>query len=198
MFLGAFAAKVLIVRSKNLPGSALPIAGALVLDGSWSTSGCSRRALVHQPVPVSHRPDAAPARSRPDACSAGSPPRSSSCCCSPGRASIGAKKSAAPVTPATSTTPARRRRATAPRRVQALRSRVPRCSPAPAASAATRSRPPARPARVGPNLDQLQPSATQVSQIVQSGGGGMPSFSGKLSDAEIAAVASYVSTVAGH
>jgi cytochrome c6 len=51
---------------------------------------------------------------------------------------------------------------------------------------------------VGPNLDQVQPSATQVSQIVQSGGGGMPSFSGKLSDAEIAAVASYVSTVAGH
>ncbi len=51
---------------------------------------------------------------------------------------------------------------------------------------------------VGPNLDQVQPSATQVSQIVQSGGGGMPSFSGKLSGAEIAAVASYVSTVAGH
>ena len=30
MFYGAFAAKVLIVRSRNLPGSALPIAGALV------------------------------------------------------------------------------------------------------------------------------------------------------------------------
>ena len=30
LFYGAFAAKVLIVRSKNLPGSALPIAGALV------------------------------------------------------------------------------------------------------------------------------------------------------------------------
>ena len=51
---------------------------------------------------------------------------------------------------------------------------------------------------VGPNLDQLQPTAAQVSQIVQSGGGVMPSFSGKLSAAEIAAVASYVSTVAGH
>ncbi len=51
---------------------------------------------------------------------------------------------------------------------------------------------------VGPDLDQLRPSATQVSQIVRSGGGSMPSFSGKLSDAEIAAVATYVSTVAGH
>jgi mono/diheme cytochrome c family protein len=51
---------------------------------------------------------------------------------------------------------------------------------------------------VGPDLDQLRPSAATVSQIVQSGGGAMPSFSGKLNDAEIAAVASYVSTVAGH
>jgi mono/diheme cytochrome c family protein len=51
---------------------------------------------------------------------------------------------------------------------------------------------------VGPDLDQLRPTAATVSQIVQSGGGDMPSFSGKLSDAEIAAVASYVSTVAGH
>ncbi len=51
---------------------------------------------------------------------------------------------------------------------------------------------------VGPNLDQVKPSASDVTQIVRSGGGSMPSFSGKLSDAEIAAVASYVSTVAGH
>ncbi len=50
---------------------------------------------------------------------------------------------------------------------------------------------------VGPNLDQLQPSAAAVSQIVRSGGGIMPSFSGKLSDPQIMAVASYVSTVAG-
>lgn len=50
---------------------------------------------------------------------------------------------------------------------------------------------------VGPNLDQLRPSADTVRGIVQSGGGGMPSFSGKLSDAQIAAVATYVSTVAG-
>ena len=32
MFYGAFAAKVLIVRSRNLPGSALPIAGGLVFS----------------------------------------------------------------------------------------------------------------------------------------------------------------------
>jgi hypothetical protein len=51
---------------------------------------------------------------------------------------------------------------------------------------------------VGPDLDQLQPSADQVRGIVSSGGGGMPSFSGKLSSAQIAAVASYVSSVAGH
>jgi cytochrome c553 len=51
---------------------------------------------------------------------------------------------------------------------------------------------------VGPNLDPLQPSASTVSGIVRSGGGGMPSFSGKLSDAQIAAVAAYVSSVAGH
>jgi mono/diheme cytochrome c family protein len=50
---------------------------------------------------------------------------------------------------------------------------------------------------VGPNLDDLKPSASAVSGIVRSGGGGMPSFSGKLSDAQIAAVASYVSSVAG-
>ncbi len=50
---------------------------------------------------------------------------------------------------------------------------------------------------VGPNLDQLRPSTAAVSGIVRSGGGGMPSFSGKLTDSQIAAVATYVSTVAG-
>ena len=50
---------------------------------------------------------------------------------------------------------------------------------------------------VGPNLDQLRPSAGTVSGIVRSGGGAMPSFAGKLSDAQIAAVATYASTVAG-
>jgi mono/diheme cytochrome c family protein len=51
---------------------------------------------------------------------------------------------------------------------------------------------------VGPNLDDLQPSASDVESIVKSGGGAMPSFSGKLSDAQITAVAAYVSSVAGH
>ena len=41
-FYGAFAAKVVIVRSHSLPGAALPVAGALVftvLVGVWLTSG---------------------------------------------------------------------------------------------------------------------------------------------------------------
>jgi mono/diheme cytochrome c family protein len=51
---------------------------------------------------------------------------------------------------------------------------------------------------VGPNLDQLKPSADTVRSVVSSGSAGMPSFSGQLSSAQIAAVASYVSSVAGH
>lgn len=50
---------------------------------------------------------------------------------------------------------------------------------------------------VGPNLDQVRPSASTVMAIVESGGGVMPSFSGKLSRAQITAVAQYVSRVAG-
>jgi mono/diheme cytochrome c family protein len=46
---------------------------------------------------------------------------------------------------------------------------------------------------VGPNLDQLQPSADLVIKQVNSGGGVMPSFKGKLSAAQIKAVAAYVS-----
>ncbi|MHB8691921.1 MAG: c-type cytochrome [Solirubrobacteraceae bacterium] len=51
---------------------------------------------------------------------------------------------------------------------------------------------------LGPNLDQLRPDASTVAAIVRSGGGSMPSFAGQLSDAKIAAVAKYVSGVAGH
>ena len=51
---------------------------------------------------------------------------------------------------------------------------------------------------LGPDLDQLRPAAATVSQIVRTGSVEMPSFSGKLSGAQIAAVATYVSTVAGH
>ncbi len=50
---------------------------------------------------------------------------------------------------------------------------------------------------VGPNLDQLKPSAATVSHQVQVGGGAMPAFKGTLSPAQIAAVAAYVSSVAG-
>jgi mono/diheme cytochrome c family protein len=48
---------------------------------------------------------------------------------------------------------------------------------------------------VGPDLDQLKPDAATVAATVKSGAGAMPSFSGRLSDAEIQAVARYV---AGH
>ncbi len=50
---------------------------------------------------------------------------------------------------------------------------------------------------VGPNLDQLEPSAAQVAHQVEVGGGAMPSFKGQLSPAQIAAVAAYVSSVSG-
>jgi mono/diheme cytochrome c family protein len=50
---------------------------------------------------------------------------------------------------------------------------------------------------VGPNLDDLQPDFATVQHQVENGGGGMPSFSGDLSQAEIDAVARYVSENAG-
>ena len=50
---------------------------------------------------------------------------------------------------------------------------------------------------VGPNLDQAKPAASLVVERVTNGQGGMPPFSGRLSKAEIAAVATYVSSVAG-
>ena len=50
---------------------------------------------------------------------------------------------------------------------------------------------------VGPNLDQLQPSEALVVKQVKNGGGVMPSFKGKLTPAQIKAVAQYVSSVAG-
>jgi mono/diheme cytochrome c family protein len=50
---------------------------------------------------------------------------------------------------------------------------------------------------VGPNLDQLRPSAAAVAAIVRSGGGSMPSFASKLTETEINRLASYVSSVAG-
>ena len=50
---------------------------------------------------------------------------------------------------------------------------------------------------VGPNLDQLKPSEPVVQRQVTNGGGGMPAFGGRLTKAQIAAVAKYVASVAG-
>jgi mono/diheme cytochrome c family protein len=50
---------------------------------------------------------------------------------------------------------------------------------------------------VGPNLDQLKPSAALVTHQVINGGGGMPAFGSSLSKAQIASVALFVSSVAG-
>ena len=49
----------------------------------------------------------------------------------------------------------------------------------------------------GPNLDQLKPSTSAVAHQVTVGGGLMPAFQGKLSPAQIQAVAKYVSSSAG-
>ena len=46
---------------------------------------------------------------------------------------------------------------------------------------------------VGPNLDDAAPDAARVEAIVTSGSGQMPSFAGELSEAEIQALAEYVS-----
>lgn len=51
--------------------------------------------------------------------------------------------------------------------------------------------------KVGPNLDQLKPSANLVTTQVTNGGGGMPAFKGKLSEDQIKQVADYVSSNAG-
>jgi mono/diheme cytochrome c family protein len=50
---------------------------------------------------------------------------------------------------------------------------------------------------VGPNLDQLKPSAALVTHQVINGGGGMPAFGSSLSKTQIASVALFVSSVAG-
>jgi cbb3-type cytochrome c oxidase subunit III len=50
---------------------------------------------------------------------------------------------------------------------------------------------------VGPNLDQLKPPVDRVRSQVITGGGAMPAFKGTLTDAQIEAVAKYVSQAAG-
>jgi cbb3-type cytochrome c oxidase subunit III len=49
----------------------------------------------------------------------------------------------------------------------------------------------------GPNLDQLKPPLARVKTQVTNGGAIMPAFKGTLTDKQIAAVAKYVSSVAG-
>lgn len=46
---------------------------------------------------------------------------------------------------------------------------------------------------IGPVLDELQPDAARVARAMRDGIGAMPSFKATLSDADIAAVALYVS-----
>jgi cytochrome c553 len=51
--------------------------------------------------------------------------------------------------------------------------------------------------QVGPNLDQLRPGFAIVVDKVTNGGGGMPPFSGQLSEQQIRDVAAFVATRAG-
>jgi mono/diheme cytochrome c family protein len=51
-------------------------------------------------------------------------------------------------------------------------------------------------ARIGPDLDALRPSYAAVAKQVRSGGSGMPSFSDRLSDKQIAEIATFVSNAA--
>jgi cbb3-type cytochrome c oxidase subunit III len=50
---------------------------------------------------------------------------------------------------------------------------------------------------IGPNLDQLKPPLARVKHQVEVGGGVMPAFQGKLTPAQIDAVARFVSSSAG-
>jgi len=51
--------------------------------------------------------------------------------------------------------------------------------------------------KVGPNLDQLKPALARVERQVINGGSIMPAFKGKLTPAQIKAVAQYVASNAG-
>jgi cbb3-type cytochrome c oxidase subunit III len=50
---------------------------------------------------------------------------------------------------------------------------------------------------IGPNLDQLKPSLARAQRQVTNGGSVMPAFKGKLTQAQIDAVAKFVSSSAG-
>jgi mono/diheme cytochrome c family protein len=51
--------------------------------------------------------------------------------------------------------------------------------------------------KVGPDLDQLRPGPQLVTTQVNNGGGAMPAFKGKLTDAQIKELADYVAENAG-
>lgn len=51
--------------------------------------------------------------------------------------------------------------------------------------------------KVGPDLDRLRPGPDLVTSQVTNGGGGMPAFANKLSQAQIKQIADYVSENAG-
>jgi cytochrome c6 len=51
--------------------------------------------------------------------------------------------------------------------------------------------------KVGPNLDEVKPPKPVVVKQVTNGGGGMPAFGGRLSTAQIEAIADYFARVAG-
>ena len=50
---------------------------------------------------------------------------------------------------------------------------------------------------IGPNLDRLKPDEKRVAKQVTNGGAIMPAFKGKLTDAQIKAVAKFVASAAG-
>ena len=50
---------------------------------------------------------------------------------------------------------------------------------------------------IGPVLDELQPDAARVARALKDGIGAMPSFKATMSEADIAAVALYVSKASG-
>jgi len=50
---------------------------------------------------------------------------------------------------------------------------------------------------VGPVLDEIKPNAQRVSMALRNGLGNMPSYSAKLSDSQIQALARYVSKASG-
>lgn len=50
---------------------------------------------------------------------------------------------------------------------------------------------------IGPVLDELRPDAQRVATALRNGIGSMPSFKATLTEAQIEAIARYVSTVAG-